>query len=107
MASFLHSYQQGKTTLVYDLIEEFRPFAVDRGIFTLLNRGEKLELGEDGLLTTDTRKKIAKSVVVRLSSEVWFKGRCLTLQEVIQEQAHNIRKHLCKKTPYRPFFGRW
>ncbi|MCR4321456.1 MAG: CRISPR-associated endonuclease Cas1 [Candidatus Brocadiaceae bacterium] len=107
MASFLHSYQQGKTTLVYDLIEEFRPFAVDRGIFTLLNRGEKLELGEDSLLTTDTRKKVAKSVIGRLSSAVWFKGRSLTLQEVIQEQAHNIKKHLCKKTQYRPFFGRW
>jgi group II intron reverse transcriptase/maturase/CRISPR-associated endonuclease Cas1 len=107
MTGFLHSYQAGKPTLVYDLIEEFRALAVDRGIFTLLNRGEKLEQGEDGLLTAETRKKIARSVIGRLSSEVWFKGRCLTLQEVIQEQAHNIKKCLCKKTQYRPFFGRW
>lgn len=107
MAGFLHSYQAGKPTLVYDLVEEFRAFAVDRGVFTLLNRGEKLEQGEDGLLTMVTRKKVAKTVIGRLSSEVWFKGRCLTLQEVIQEQAHNIKKHLCKKTQYRPFFGRW
>ena len=107
MAGFLHSYQAGKPTLVYDLVEEFRAFAVDRGIFTLLNRGEKLVQGEEGLFTAETRKKVAKSVIDRLSSEVLCKGRRFTLHEVIQEQACNIKKHLSKKTQYRPFLGRW
>lgn len=107
MAGFLHSYQAGKPTLVYDLVEEFRAFAVDRGIFTLLNRGEKLEQEEGGLLTTETRKKIAKSVIDHLSSEVWFQGKRCTLLEVIQEQACNIKKHLYNKTQYHPFLGRW
>lgn len=107
MTGFLHSYQTGKPTLVYDLVEEFRAFTVDRGIFTLLNRGEKLEQGEDGLLSTETRKKIAKSVIDRLSSEVWFQGHRFTLNEVIQEQASNIKKHLYNKKQYHPFLGRW
>lgn len=107
MAGFLHSYQTGKPTLIYDLIEEFRSFAVDRGIFAMFNRGERLEQGEDYLLTSDARKKITKSVIGRLSSEVWFKGRRVTLQEVIQEQANNIKKHLYGKVKYRPFLGRW
>lgn len=107
MAGFLHSYQAGKPTLVYDLVEEFRAFDVDRGIFTLLNRGEKLEQGEEGLFTAETRKKVAKSVLDRLSSEVLCKGRRFTLHEVIQEQACNIKKHLSEKTQYRPFLGRW
>ena len=107
MAGFLHSYQAGKPTLVYDLVEEFRAFAVDRGIFTLFNRGEKLEQGEDGLLTTETRKKVAKSVIDRLSSEVCFQGHRRTLHEVIREQACNVKKHLSEKTQYHPFLGRW
>ncbi|KHE91657.1 MAG: CRISPR-associated endonuclease Cas1 [Candidatus Scalindua rubra] len=107
MAGFLHSYQSGKPTLTYDLIEEFRSFVVDRGIFAMFNRGERLENGEDGLLTLDARKKIIKSVIGRLSSEVWFKGRRVTLQEVIREQAVNIKKHLTGKVKYRPFLGRW
>ncbi|GAB61735.1 MAG: CRISPR-associated endonuclease Cas1 [Candidatus Jettenia sp.] len=107
MAGFLHSYQTGKPTLIYDLIEEFRPFAVDRGIFTMLNRGERLEQGDDGMLATETRKKISKSVISRLSNEVWFHGRRLTLREVIQEQAYNIKRHLSDKAQYHPFLGRW
>jgi group II intron reverse transcriptase/maturase/CRISPR-associated endonuclease Cas1 len=107
MAGFLHSYQSGKPTLTYDLIEEFRSFGVDRGIFSMFNRGERVENGEEGLLTSDARKKITKSVIGRLSSEVWFKGRRTSLQKVIQEQANNIKKHLYGKTKYRPFLGRW
>lgn len=107
MVGFLHSYQHGKPTLVYDLIEEFRSFTVDRGIFTMLNRREKLEQGEDKLLTSETRKRIAKSVMERLSSEVWFKGRRLTTEWVIQEQACIIKKHLSNKVKYRPFLERW
>lgn len=107
MAGFLHSYQPGKPTLTYDLIEEFRSFVVDRGIFTMFNRGERLEQGKDDLLTSETRRKIVKSVIGRLSSEVWFKGRRFVLEEVIREQANNIKKHLYSKVKYRPFLGRW
>lgn len=80
---------------------------MDRGIFTLLNRGEKLEQEEDGLLTTETRKKIVKSVIDRLSSEVWFQGKRCALLEVMQEQAYNIKRHLSDKAQYHPFLGRW
>jgi CRISPR/Cas system-associated endonuclease Cas1 len=73
----------------------------------MLNRGERLEQGEDCLLTAETRKKIARLVMNRLSSEVWFKGRRFTIHKVIQEQAYNIKKHLCNKTQYHPFLGRW
>jgi CRISPR-associated protein Cas1 len=49
MAGFLHSYQSGKPVLVYDIIEEFRPMIVDRAIFTMFRRGEKLSLEDDAL----------------------------------------------------------
>ncbi|MBU1487208.1 CRISPR-associated endonuclease Cas1 [bacterium] len=107
MAGFLHSYQPTKPVLVYDLVEEFRPLAVDRGIFTLLNRGQKIELGRDSLLSAKSRKKIAKSVIGCLSSEVCFNGHRLSLEDVIKEQALNIKKHLYNNAKYRPFLGRW
>ncbi len=88
-------------------LEGFRAFAGDRGIFTLFNRGEKLEQGKDGLLTTETRKKVAKSVIDRLSSEVCFQGHRRTLHEVIREQACNVKNHLYNKAQYNPFLGRW
>lgn len=107
MAGFLHSYQSGKPTLIYDLIEEFRPFTVDRGIFALFNRREKLEMDKEYLLTPEARKKIAKCIISHLSSEVWFRGKEITICEAIQEQAYNIKKHLLNTAQYRPFLCRW
>jgi len=107
MAGFLHTYQPGKPILVHDMVEEFRALAVDRGVFSMLNRGEKLSQEEDGLLTSETKKKVAKSVIGRLAGEVHFQGRRLTLEETIQEQAYNVKKYLNGTCRYRPFLGRW
>jgi CRISP-associated protein Cas1 len=35
--SFLHKPQEGKPTLIFDLVEEFRPQAVDRAVFSMIN----------------------------------------------------------------------
>jgi len=107
MAGFLHSYQPHKPVLVYDIVEEFRAMVADRAIFTLLRRGEKLIQEDDGMLTSESRKKIAKSVLRRLSSEVFSRSRRLTLEDVIQKQAVNVKKHIAGTSRYRAFLGRW
>ncbi len=42
--SFLHSFQDGKPTLTFDLIEEFRAQAVDRVVCGMITKGERLEM---------------------------------------------------------------
>ncbi|MEW6417927.1 MAG: reverse transcriptase domain-containing protein [Nitrospirota bacterium] len=106
-AGFLHCFQDGKPVLVYDLIEEFRAMAVDRGIFTLLHRGEKLTQEDDGALSSETRKKIARIVIGRLSSETYLSGSRMILEDVIREQALNIKKHVTGTSNYKPFLSRW
>ncbi len=107
MAGFLHSYQPHKPVLVYDIVEEFRAMVADRAIFTLLRRGEKLIQEDDGMLTSESRKKIARSVLRRLSSEVFSRSRRVTLEDVIQKQAVNVKKHIAGTVKYRAFLGRW
>ncbi|MEK6651431.1 MAG: CRISPR-associated endonuclease Cas1 [Nitrospirota bacterium] len=107
VSGFLHSFQQGKPVLVYDLIEEFRAEVVDRGIFTIFRRGEKLFQSDDGMLTPESRKKIARAVVRRLSSETYYTGRKFVVEDVIREQALNIKKHLNGMCDYRPYLSRW
>ena len=108
MSGFLHSFQEGKPILAYDLIEEFRPMVVDRGVFTLFRRGEKLFLSEDGMLAPESRKKICRAIIRRLTSETLFKGgKRVTIEDVIKEQALNIKKHLSGTQTYRPFVSRW
>jgi len=107
VAGFLHSYQAGKPVLVHDIVEEFRPMVVDRTIFSLINRGEKLSQEENGILTSETKKKLVRAVIRRLNSEVYFHGRKLSLEKVIEVQAQNIKKYLHDKIKYRPFLARW
>jgi len=58
-------------------------------------------------MSQSTRKKIANAVIEKLSSEVLFRDRGLTIEEITQEQAHNVRKHLYGDIQYRPFLERW
>ncbi len=105
--SFLHALQKDKPTLVYDLMEEFRPQAVDRTVFAMLARGEPLELDEQGLLTDATRRRLITRVHERLATLLRFRGRELKLDEIIQEQAKLLISHLKGERGYRPFLAKW
>lgn len=106
--SFLHSPQQDKPTLAFDLIEEFRCQAVDRAVFTMITRGEELMLdGKEGLLTEETKRKLAQNVLERLSTPVPYKGKRYKLDDVIRFQARHMAACLEKRKPYRSFIGRY
>ncbi len=104
---FLHTLQKDKPALAFDLIEEFRAPVVDRTVFSMLNRRMSLSLDENGLLEPDTRKKLAKAIVSRLGNEVSYRGRKLTLFEILNKQALAIQKYLINNISYRPFLSKW
>ena len=41
---FLHSLDENKPTLTFDMIEEFRTFIVDRTIISMINKDEPIKL---------------------------------------------------------------
>ena len=105
---FLHEPQVNKPVLVFDLIEEFRAQVVDRAIFTMVTRDEKLELHKKtGLLAEDTRKKVIKNVLERLAALVPYHKGKIPLNEVIRHQAGRIARCLESGKSYRPFVGRY
>ncbi len=106
-AGFLHSVQPGKTPLVYDLMEEFRPQAVDRTVVAMLNRGEEAEVDGKGMLTDPTRKRLAARVLERLASLVRFREQEVTLENVIRLQARSLAKHVRGEGAYRAFVAGW
>lgn len=105
--SFLHSLAKDKPTLVFDMMEEFRPQVVDRTVWTLLGRRENLAVNKEGLLTDETRKFLLAALHHRLASLVRFRGKELKLEEIINHQAKALVQHLEGKAPYRPFLGKW
>ncbi len=107
IGSFLHSYQAGKPTLVFDLMEEFRACCVDRAVFTLINRKEALALDADSRLTEATRKKLATAVLNRLKADIPYRGRRRPLEQVIQYQVDQLKQVLMQGGTYRPFLAKW
>lgn len=105
--SFLHKPQQGKPTLIFDLIEEFRPQAVDRVVFSQIDHGVEFKM--DGqYLAQKTRNRIAEEVLERINLFENFRGRKMRLTEIMHEQAQNIASYLVgEKTKYAPYLGKW
>lgn len=105
--SFLHVPQSGKPTLIFDLIEEFRPQAVDRVVYSMINK--RVELKMDGQkLSADTRSRLAAEVLERVNTVERFRGREMRLYEIMQEQARNVASYLVGDLEsYTPYVAKW
>ena len=105
--SFLHALDDAKPTLVYDLIEEFRAFVVDRTIFTMFNQNEPLKLNKDNLLDSKSRQLIAKKVLERIGSFTKHKRASKKVDTIIAEQAYMLTRAIKGLTTYKPFIGKY
>ena len=104
--SFLHTPQGDKPTLVYDLVEEFRPQAVDRVIFSMLTKNEKLKLNKKtGYIEEQSRKKLLEALLERQGASLRYHGEKTLLKNVIKQQARKLCLHLRGKKTYRHFIG--
>jgi group II intron reverse transcriptase/maturase/CRISPR-associated endonuclease Cas1 len=105
--SFLHALDDAKPTLVYDLIEEFRAFVVDRTVFTMFNRLEPIKLDKDFRLDASSRKLIAKRVLERIGSYTKHKRASKKIDTIISEQAYMLARAVQGLTRYKPFIGKY
>jgi CRISPR-associated endonuclease Cas1 len=105
--SFLHSLQEGKPTLVYDLIEEFRAFVVDRAIISMINKNEPLKINAKGELSKASCHLIVQNVKERLGVYTKYKKASKKLENIIQEQAYLLARHVRGEERYKPFIGKY
>lgn len=106
--SFLHSLDNKKPTLTFDMIEEFRTFIVDRTIVSMLNKDEPIKLGNDGMLTKPSRQLIAKNIKEKLGSYTMWKKESRKVENIIQTQCHNLAKVINgEQAKYKAFIGKF
>lgn len=105
--SFLHALDHNKPTLVFDMIEEFRAFVVDRSIISMVNNKEQLKLDSDGLLTRKSRQLIAKNVLEKIGTFTKHKKASKKIDTIIEEQAYMLVRAIKGLTTYKPFVGRY
>ena len=105
--SFLHSLQDGKPTLVYDLIEEFRSFVVDRAVVSMINKNEPLKLDAKGVLTKESCHLIVQNVKERLGVYTQHKKASKKVETILQDQAYLLARHVRGEAKYKPFIGKY
>jgi CRISPR-associated protein Cas1 len=98
---FLHSPRAGKMSLVFDLMEEFRPIAVDRPLIVLARNDRDSVSKFKGSVKGEDIAKIWSTVASVLYSAD------KPLSNVIVSQARLLAKHLRGTDSYRPFKARW
>ncbi len=103
---FLHVDRPGRPSLVFDLMEEFRPAVVDRAVIALVNLGQGLEMSE-GLLDRVTRRLVAERVLERLDARERYGRKHFTLRTIVRLQARAVVTHVRGDRVYRPFASRW
>lgn len=94
---FLHSTRAGKMALVFDLMEEFRAYCVDRPLIAFARRKP------EEIIKLDFRKNrevIWKVVLERI------KGKDDMVSKIIY-QARLLSKHLNETDLYKPFKSKW
>lgn len=104
---FLHREQSKKPTLVFDIIEIFRSPVADKTVIAMLNKKTKVEI-KDQLLTKDTKSKLTRKVLFRLNKEIKYRGKILSLNEIILEQCRELSKFLLGEAKtFKPYLNKW
>lgn len=93
-AGFIHVDRPGKPALTLDLIEEFRPVAVDRVVFGLVNRNFQVKFDDEGKLNKETRRIFADKILAHFDAAVKYDGKRYPLRHVIQAQARMLAAYL-------------
>jgi group II intron reverse transcriptase/maturase/CRISPR-associated endonuclease Cas1 len=110
--AFLHAWHEGRPSLVYDLVEEYRQAFVDRPLFSCLTRGgawRRLKLDPaSGYLDRASRETVLKLVFDRFSGLVTYRGRKVAGEEIITRQVGEIADFIAgRRQSYRPYVMRY
>ena len=111
-AGFLHADLYGRTSLVFDLIEEFSQQIVDKSVLKLINLGQiqkdDFEIRDDFVfIGEECRKLLVKTVLDKLNTEVTFDGIKKTYSDYIEVESKNIVEFLLYSKKYKTFYIRW
>ncbi|MFP4615257.1 MAG: CRISPR-associated endonuclease Cas1 [Thiohalorhabdus sp.] len=101
-AGFLHTERAGKPSLVLDVMEEYRPWVVDRSLAKL----RRLLNSKDGLDTSLKRRLIAE-IDGTLARRYPYQGKRVTLESIMQRQIYRLSGALIGERHYKPYLFRW
>lgn len=107
---FLHFDMNKRTSLTFDLIEEFRQQLVDKVIFSLVNTkqisSKDLDLRNNSL-KLEKRKIIASKILDKMYGEITYNNSTITYCDIIKNQVNNLVGFISDGENYQGFSLRW
>lgn len=107
---FLHYDLNKRTSLTFDLIEEFRQQIVDKSVFSLINNRQISNNDLDkrnNLIKLDARIKIVKKILDKIYSSVTYNGETLMYSEIIELQTKKLVSAILDNQDYVGFHLHW
>ena len=101
-AGLLHEQRPGKPALVLDIMEEYRPFVVDRVVLKMRN-----ELSSANSLSIPKRKRLINEIHKTFSKKMRYKGKSLKLESILQRQIYRLAGSMAETVNYRPYIFDW
>ncbi len=107
---FLHFDMPNRTSLTYDLMEEFRQQLVDKVVFTLINH-KQVSLKDldkrNNSLKLDVRKLLSSKILDKIYSTIKYNDQQIMYYQIIRMQADNLKDAILYDKKYDGFYLRW
>lgn len=101
-AGVVHVDRPGKPSLVLDLMEEYRPWVVDRSVIKLRSALKQLDD-----LSPAIRRRIVVEIHETMSRKYDCHGKQLRLETILQRQVYRVAGYFMGQKIYKPYIFRW
>jgi CRISPR-associated protein Cas1 len=101
-AGFLHTQRAGKPSLILDLMEEYRPWIVDKAVIKLRDHITNHET-----FTIKLKKVLIEEIQASFAKRVIYKKKMITVESLLQRQIYKICGEFMGKKKYQPYIFKW
>jgi CRISPR-associated protein Cas1 len=101
-AGFLHVQRPGKPSLILDIMEEYRPWVVDRAVIKLRDH-----ISYHGNFTKKLKELLIIEIQKTFSKTYTYNGRNISLESLMQRQIYKICGEFYGEKKYSPFIFKW
>lgn len=100
----LHSTQDRRPSLCFDLMEQYRAFVVDRSVLALLSKGEVCRQDDTGLLDMSTRIRLISKLNERHSAVEYYRSGEKVFADIMKHQTREVRDYCMGETDKIKFY---
>ena len=101
-AGVLHTERPGKPSLVLDIMEEYRPWVVDRTVIKLRDR-----LSVDSVINSGLKQLISEGIHKTFATRYPCRGRKMRLESILQRQCYRLAGEFVGQKKYRAYRFKW